>query len=67
MYLNAESSPRFPVSFTGERREVELSGEAFFKVATDAGRPFTARAGGVETQVAGTSFNPRAYENERVV
>ena len=67
VYLNAESSLRFPVSFTGERREVELSGEAFFKVATDAGRPFTVRAGGVETRVAGTSFNLRAYENERVV
>ncbi|MDR0543836.1 MAG: FecR domain-containing protein [Odoribacteraceae bacterium] len=66
VYLNAESRLRFPVSFSGERREVELEGEAFFEVRGEA-RPFVARAGGVETVVLGTSFNIRAYGDERSV
>src|SRR5690606_23429621 len=40
IHLNAESTLRFPVRFTGGPREVELTGEGLFEVATDAKRPF---------------------------
>ena len=33
VYLNAGSSLRYPVRFTGERREVVLTGEGYFEVA----------------------------------
>ncbi|MDR1414486.1 MAG: FecR domain-containing protein [Odoribacteraceae bacterium] len=67
VYLNAESSLTFPTAFAADAREVTLEGEAFFKVSPDASRPFTVRSAGVEVRVLGTSFNLRAYENERSV
>jgi ferric-dicitrate binding protein FerR (iron transport regulator) len=67
VHLNAESRLRFPARFTGETREVELEGEAFFTVAPDARRPFVARAGAIEVRVLGTSFNLRAYESEQAI
>jgi transmembrane sensor len=48
------------VNFTVGERHVELlRGEAHFKVAHDAARPFFVRAGGVETRAVGTAFNVR--------
>ncbi|MGS2763881.1 FecR family protein [Sinomicrobium sp. M5D2P9] len=65
VYLNAESSIRYPRRFSGVR-EVTLKGEAFFEVAKDAKRPFIVRSGDVETKVLGTSFNINAYSGKQV-
>jgi ferric-dicitrate binding protein FerR (iron transport regulator) len=65
--LNAESRLHFPTRFTGGAREVVLEGEAFFKVTSDAARPFIVHAAGVEVRVTGTEFNLRAYDGERAV
>lgn len=65
VWLNAESSLKFPVRFTARLREVYLDGEAYFKVAHDANRPFRVYAGGDEISVLGTSFNVCAYSGER--
>lgn len=67
VYLNAESSLKYPAAFRGKQRVVELSGEAFFKVAKDAEHPFIVRMQGVDLEVLGTSFNARSYRNEREV
>ncbi|HEY3389609.1 MAG TPA: FecR domain-containing protein [Prolixibacteraceae bacterium] len=68
VFLNAMSSFKYPVSFTGKRREVELSGEAYFEVKKDAGRPFIVKTSDVNIEVLGTSFNLNAYENtEKIV
>lgn len=57
--LNAGSTLRYPVSFTRDIREVELFGEAFFKVAK-SDRPFIVRMGNSEVKVYGTQFNVHA-------
>lgn len=49
------------------KREVYLTGEAFFAVARDPQRPFLVYANGLVTKVLGTSFRIRSYENERNV
>ncbi|MDE5423635.1 DUF4974 domain-containing protein [Ancylomarina sp. DW003] len=68
VHLNAMSSLKFPVQFTGKTREVELSGEAYFDVAKDAKHPFVVNVLGTKVEVLGTSFNVKAYEeNEEVV
>lgn len=57
--LNAGSTLRYPVSFTEGIRRVELSGEAFFKVA-ESQQPFIVRMGESEVKVYGTQFNVHA-------
>lgn len=64
VYLNAETSVKYPVVFAENERMVELDGEAYFEVAKDASRPFIVRMNGVDVKVTGTSFNARAYRNE---
>ncbi len=67
VWLNAESRLRYPVKFTGKRRTVYLSGEAYFDVQPDAGHPFTIISGSTEITVLGTSFNLRAYPEGDVI
>lgn len=64
VWLNAESSLRYPVKFVGDTREVELEGEAFFHVAKDAKHPFIVKSGNTQARVLGTQFNFRNYPNE---
>ena len=40
VWLNSASSIRFPVSFNGNERRVEVSGEAYFEVAKNPSMPF---------------------------
>ena len=63
--LNAGSSLRYPVNFSGvNQREVFLTGEAFFKVAKDSKRPFFVKVEGLEVGVLGTEFNVSAYRED---
>jgi len=56
LQLNTDSVVRVMLQRT--RREVELiQGEATFKVAKDASRPFIVRAGSTAVRAVGTSFN----------
>jgi len=67
VWLNAESSLRFPTSFRGKERNVELNGEAYFEVASDKEKPFRVMAAQTETLVLGTHFNIMAYGDENAV
>lgn len=66
VYLNSGSSILYPETFLSEKREVVLSGEAFFEITRDANRPFLIRSGHVTTAVLGTSFNIQAYPDKIV-
>ncbi len=48
--------------FNKERREVWLTGEAFFEVAKNPEKPFIIHTGKIQTIVRGTSFNVKAYD-----
>jgi ferric-dicitrate binding protein FerR (iron transport regulator) len=65
VYLNASSAVRYPKSFRGNQRCVELTGEAFFDVKKDAPRPFIVKTPHGEIKVLGTSFNVNAYDSIR--
>lgn len=67
VYLNAKSKINFPASFKGKQRMVELSGEAYFEVAKDAEHPFVVKIQDLSVKVLGTSFNIRAYEDEKEI
>ncbi|MDE7374724.1 MAG: FecR family protein, partial [Odoribacter sp.] len=64
VWLNAETELKYPVTFTGEVREVTLEGEAYFEVAKNSARPFVVKSEKLEIKVLGTSFNVKAYPQE---
>lgn len=64
VWLNSSSSLRFPVSFDGTERTIELSGEAYFEVAHNPAKPFRVKKGDHEIKVLGTHFNVQAYDDE---
>lgn len=64
VWLNAESSLRFPNEFTGKTRKVYASGELYFDVSHDEMQPFEVNVEeGYTIEVLGTEFNVRAYRN----
>ena len=64
VWLNAGSRLHFPISFEGQKqRIVELTGEAYFKVAHNETHPFKVIAGNQVIEDIGTAFNVTAYED----
>lgn len=63
--LNSESQLKYPAEFNGTSREVYLSGEAFFEVKKDAQHPFVIHTDKMSIKVLGTSFDVKAYKNDR--
>lgn len=64
VWLNSESSLKYPIAFKGSQRNVELTGEAYFEVAKNAAMPFNVKVNNMEVRVLGTHFNIMAYNNE---
>ncbi len=64
VHLNAVSSISYPQKFMEDKREVEISGEAYFDIERDESRPFNIKVKDYSVQVLGTSFNIKAYEDE---
>lgn len=65
VWLNAASSLRYPVVFSGKERRIEIQGEAYFEVAQNQHQPFIVSVNDrAEVEVLGTSFNVNAYDNE---
>ncbi|PWJ58722.1 FecR protein [Dyadobacter jejuensis] len=65
--LQPKSKISYPRQFDGGKREVFLSGEAFFEISKDASRPFYVYANEVVTKVLGTSFVVRSFSEEQEV
>jgi ferric-dicitrate binding protein FerR (iron transport regulator) len=66
VWINAATKLEFPLAFTGNTREVKLTGEAYFEVAHNEKKPFIVHSGQMDVKVLGTSFNIKAYQNEPV-
>lgn len=66
VWLNAASSITYPTAFTGKKRSVTVSGEAYFEVAKDASKPFIVKTAKEKIEVLGTYFNVNAYADEPV-
>jgi transmembrane sensor len=65
VWLNAESSIRYPVAFTGNERKVEITGEAYFEVEKNPAMPFRVKMHNeTEIEVLGTHFNINSYADE---
>jgi ferric-dicitrate binding protein FerR (iron transport regulator) len=76
VWLNSQTSIRYPVVFNDNVRKVEVTGEAYFEVAPSVSllpngekgkRPFIVKANGMEVEVLGTHFNINSYSNEDAI
>lgn len=65
--LNAGSSISYPNLFADAKREVSLTGEAYFNVVKNKKVPMIISAGNVNVKVYGTSFNVNAFPTEKFV
>jgi ferric-dicitrate binding protein FerR (iron transport regulator) len=62
VWLNSESSIRYPAKFEKDRRLVTVTGETYFEVAHDPSRPFIASINGKEVEAIGTAFNINGFD-----
>ena len=64
VWLNSETELYYPVQFIRNTREIKLSGEAYFEVAKNTGKPFIVSFEDEKIEVLGTSFNVKCYADE---
>ena len=61
VWLNANTSFRYPTKFSQKNRTVYLDGEAYFDVSKNKKKPFIVKTDQGDVLVTGTSFNVEAY------
>lgn len=59
--VNVGSKLTYPEKFTDQKREVELSGEAYFEVEASPEKPFIIQVDELQIMAVGTAFNVSAY------
>ncbi len=67
VWLNSNTTIRFPDYFGPYSRDIELDGEAFFDVAQDSRRPFHVHVGEYRVTALGTEFNVEAYSGSNMM
>jgi transmembrane sensor len=66
IWLNAAATVRWKEDFNQQTRSVQLTGEGFFDVHGQTGKPFVIRTRDLTIQVLGTEFNVEAYPAEGI-
>lgn len=61
LWLNANTTFRYPTKFSKETRTVYLDGEAYFEVSKNERKPYVVKTDEGDIHVTGTSFNVEAY------
>ncbi len=65
VWLNAASSLKYPSTFQGAERVVEVQGEAYFEVQHDSEHPFVVKTAKQTIKVLGTAFNINNYSDDK--
>lgn len=63
--LSNNSEVKYTQPFDAHKRDLQLAGEATFKVTKDKNRPFTVFAKGFSTTALGTTFIIKAYTTDK--
>ena len=61
IWLNSNTTFKYPSQFSKKQREVYLEGEAYFEVSSDENHPFIVNTTQGGVKVTGTTFNVSAY------
>ena len=64
VWLNGNTTLKYPMQFSKNERLVKLKGEAYFDVVSDKQHPFVVNSGGLFVQAVGTAFNVSAYPGD---
>lgn len=67
VWLNSSSYLKYPSVFSENTREVELDGEAYFKVTGNKEKPFIVHTQNSSVKVLGTEFNIDAYSDNNFI
>ncbi len=67
VFLNRNSSIKYPRKFNKKNRFISFEGEGFFKVTKDSKRKFIIESNNTTTTVLGTQFNLDAYNDNNIV
>lgn len=67
IWLNGNSTLRYPSQFKADRRDIELEGEAYLEVSKDTERPFYVKTTDLTIKVLGTKFNIKAYQGDKTI
>ena len=65
VWLNANACLRYPREFSGQARQVEIKGEAFFEVRKDEKKPFIVRTDGIGIQCRRGTGKDSGYAHHR--
>ncbi len=65
--LNAGSTLKYTNAYNSLNRDLELEGEAYFKVAENKSLPLVVNAGKLIIKATGTEFNVKAYSEEGII
>lgn len=65
VWLNSGSKLTYDKSYGNNKREVVLSGEAYFDVVRNTEKPFIIHANQVNITVLGTAFNVKSYPGDK--
>jgi ferric-dicitrate binding protein FerR (iron transport regulator) len=67
VWLNAGSVLKYNEGYNKQNRDIFLEGEAYFEVAKNKDNSFIVHAGDIDIQAWGTTFNVKAYNEEKVI
>lgn len=67
VWLNSGSRLKYPFIFQNKSREVFLSGEGYFEVASNEKIPFVVKTDELDIIAYGTSFNVMAYSDDKTI
>lgn len=67
VWLNSQSKLIYPTQFSNKERNIKLEGEAFFEVVHKEHIPFVVHSPLLAVKVLGTTFNVKAYPNEKSI
>lgn len=64
VWVNSNTSIRYPLMFGSTERRVFITGEALFEVTKESSRPFIVETASLSVNVTGTLFNVNAYSQQ---
>ena len=67
VWINAGSMLEYSGDFNSSMRKVKLTGEGFFEVVSNRSKPFVVNASDISIIAFGTTFNVKAYPEEKKV